>query len=220
MKTKNELLGCFVTLEGGEASGKSTLLSGLAKRAKEHGIGAITTREPGGTPLAEKLRKIALNPPQGDRWSPMAEALLMNAARTDHLEKKIRPALEAGQWVFCDRFSDSTLAYQSIGGGVSMPTLLTMEAMVLEYSRPDITLILDAPPEDLLARRVKRGGNVDTFEERPMKFHRSVREAFLAIARKWPERCVILNALVPETRLLEEAWAAVEARCLAGAGRA
>ena len=170
MMSDRGLLGRFVTLEGGEGSGKSTLLEGLTKRAQALGISSIKTREPGGTPLAEELREIVLNPPKGERWSPMAEALLINAARTDHLEKKIRPALEAGQWVFCDRFSDSTLAYQSIGDGVSMPTLLTMEAMVLEYSRPDITLILDAPPEKLLERRVKRGGAVDTFEERPMRF--------------------------------------------------
>lgn len=214
------LLGCFVTLEGGEGSGKSTLLTALAARAKEHGIDAITTREPGGTPLAESLRQLALNPPNGQKWSPMAEALLMNAARLDHLDKKIRPALEAGQWVFCDRFSDSTLAYQSIGEGVAMSTLLTMEALVLEYSRPDITLILDAAPEKLLARRAKRAEATDSFEARPISFHRSVREAYLGIAKKWPERCIVLDALTPQARLLEEAWASIEARCLAGAGRA
>jgi len=218
---RSGLLGCFVTLEGGEGSGKSTLLEGLAARAKEHDIDAIKTREPGGTtPLAETLRSLALNPPEGQQWSPMAEALLMNAARSDHLDKKIRPALEAGQWVFCDRFSDSTLAYQSVGHGVSMPTLLAMEALVIEASRPDVTLVLDAPPEKLMSRRKKRGGTVDAFEARPIHFHRSVREAFLMIARKWPERCVILDALTPEARLLEEAWAAIEARCLSGAGRA
>lgn len=214
------LLGRFVTLEGGEGAGKSTLLDGIMQRAKEHGIGAIKTREPGGTPLAEKLRTLALNPPGGERWSPLAEALLMNAARADHLEKKIRPALERGQWVICDRFSDSTLAYQSAGQGVSMPTLLTMEAAVLEWSRPDLTLVLDAPPEKLLARRKKRGENTDAFEGRPMAFHRNVRKAFLQIAERWPERCIVLDALVPPARLLEEAWATIEARCLSGAGRA
>lgn len=218
--SENSLVGRFVTLEGGEGAGKSTLLKALMARAKEHGIASMSTREPGGTPLAEELRKIALNPPEGEHWSPLAEALLMNAARADHLEKKIRPALEGGQWVFCDRFSDSTLAYQSAGDGVSMPTLLTMEAAVLEWSRPDLTLILDAPPEDLLKRRKQRQGAGDAFEQRPLAFHRNVRKAFQNIARQWPERCILLDALAPPGRLLEEAWATIEARCLAGAGRA
>lgn len=217
---RNNLLGCFVTLEGGEGSGKSTLLAALATRAKAHNIDVVATREPGGTPLAEALRDLALNPIKGERWSPMAEALLMNAARSDHLETKIRPALEAGQWVLCDRFSDSTLAYQSIDQGVSQATLLTMEAFVVENTRPDVTLILDAPPEKLLARRQARGGTHDTFEARPIAYHRQVREAFLNIARKWPNRCIVLDATKTPERLLEEAWAAIAARCLAGAGRA
>ncbi len=217
---RDSLLGCFVTLEGGEGSGRSTLIAALAARAKSHHIDVVTTREPGGTPLAEALRRLALNPAKGERWSPMAEALLMNAARSDHLDKKIRPALEAGQWVLCDRFSDSTLAYQSVDHGVSQSTLLTMEALVVESTRPDVTLVLDAPPEKLLARRQMRGGPIDAFENRPIAYHRKVREAFLSIARKWPDRCIVLDALKTPERLLEEAWAAIEARCLAGAGRA
>lgn len=216
----NSLLGCFITLEGCEGSGKSTLVAELAKRAGEHDINAVTTREPGGTPLAEALRGLALYPQKGQKWSPMAEALLMNAARSDHLEKKIRPALDAGQWVFCDRFSDSTLAYQSVGNAVSMSTLLTIEALVVENSRPDITIILDAPPEKLLERRTKRATPADAFEERSIDYHRKVRQAFLEISKKRPERCLVLNALTPQAKLLEEAWAAIEARCLAGAGRA
>ncbi|MEO0883188.1 MAG: dTMP kinase [Pseudomonadota bacterium] len=214
------LLGRFVTLEGGEGSGKSTLIAGLAERAKAHDISAEVTREPGGTPLAEALRKLALTPPHGETWSPLAEALLMNAARADHLEKRIRPALERGQWVLCDRFADSTIAYQSADGSVSMPTLLTLEATVLEWSRPDLTLILDAPPEALLKRRKTRPANDDIFETRPMAFHRAVRNAFLQIAQRNPERCVVLDAEQAPGRLLEEAWAAIEARCLSGAGRA
>ncbi|MEM7661525.1 MAG: dTMP kinase [Pseudomonadota bacterium] len=214
------LQGRFVTLEGGEGSGKSTLISSLAARAKEHGISAEVTREPGGTPLAEVIRNLALKPPKEEVWSPLAEALLMNAARTDHLEKLIRPALERGQWVLCDRFSDSTIAYQSAGGGVSMSTLLTIEASVLEWSRPDLTLILDAPPEALLKRRKTRDATDDCFETRPIGFHRAVRNAFLQIAQRNPDRCVILDAEQAPGRLLEEAWAAIEARCLSGAGRA
>lgn len=214
------LLGRFITLEGGEGAGKSTLIDALLPRAKSLGISAISTREPGGTPLAEAVRDLVLNPPTGERWSPLAEALMMNAARSVHLDDKIRPALEAGQWVICDRFADSTLAYQSAGAGVSMSTLLAMEAAVLQWSRPDLTIILDASPEDLLSRRRARGGNVDAFEARPMRYHRDVRQAFLQIAKRCPERCIVLDALASPQRLLEEAWAAIEARCLAGAGRA
>lgn len=214
------MLGRFVTLEGGEGAGKSTLLAALSERARANGISAETTREPGGTPLAEAVRKLALHPPDGEAWSPLAEALLMNAARADHLEKLIRPALERGQWVFCDRFSDSTLAYQSVSGGVSMPTLLSLEAAVLEWSRPDLTLVLDAPPEKLKKRCEARGDTTDAFEARPMKFHRDVRAAFLQIAQRYPERCVVLDAMQAPGRVLEEAWAAIEARCLSGAGRA
>lgn len=214
------LLGRFITLEGGEGAGKSTLLKSLAKRAEAHGICVVETREPGGTPLAEATRNLVLSPPDKEKWSPLAEALMMNAARSDHLEKKIRPALESGQWVLCDRFSDSTLAYQSAGKGVALPTLLTMEAFVLDGSRPDVTLILDAAPEDLLSRRRARGGETDAFETRPMRFHRDVRAAFLQIADRWPERCIVLDALASPERLLEEAWATIEARCLNGAGRA
>ncbi|MEM8636176.1 MAG: dTMP kinase [Pseudomonadota bacterium] len=214
------LQGRFVTLEGGEGSGKSTLINSLAKRAKEHDISAEVTREPGGTPLAEAVRNLALNPGDGEKWSPLAEALLMNAARVDHLEKRIRPALERGQWILCDRFSDSTLAYQSAGGEVPMPTLLTIEASVLEWSRPDLTLILDAPVEVLAKRREARNETHDSFEERPLSFHRAVRNAFLQIAQRNPDRCVVLDAEQAPGRILEEAWAAIEARCLSGAGRA
>ncbi|MEL7129591.1 MAG: dTMP kinase [Pseudomonadota bacterium] len=214
------LLGRFITLEGGEGAGKSTLINALAKRARENDISAETTREPGGTPLAEAVRNLVLQPPNGHSWTPMAEALMMNAARSEHLDRRIRPALEKGQWVFCDRFSDSTLAYQSAGGGVSMSTLLSMEAAVLECSRPDLTIILDAAPEDLRKRVASRGDPTDAFEQRPLKFHQDVRAAFLQIAKRWPERCVVLDAMKSPDRLLEEAWAAIEARCLAGAGRA
>ncbi|MEM9667754.1 MAG: dTMP kinase [Pseudomonadota bacterium] len=214
------LQGRFITLEGGEGSGKSTLIKALADRAKEHDISTVITREPGGTPLAEAVRSVALNPPEETEISPLTEALLMNAARVDHLEKLIRPALESGQWVLCDRFADSTLAYQSVSGEVAMATLLSLEAAVLEWSRPDLTLILDADPEILLKRRASRAEGDDSFEARPLAFHRSVRETFLQIAKRNPERCTVLDAEQAPGRLLEEAWATIEAHCLSGAGRA
>ena len=118
--------GMFITLEGGEGAGKSTLQNALTDRLNASGYSVIATREPGGTKLAEAIRDLTLHPP-GDDWSPMAEALLMNAARTDHLEKVIRPALERGSWVICDRFSDSTLAYQSAADGVNLKQLRRLE---------------------------------------------------------------------------------------------
>ena len=154
--------GLFITLEGGEGAGKSTLQQALAERLRTAGYKVVTTREPGGTPLAEAIRELTLHPP-GDDWSPMAEALLMNAARTDHIEKIIQPALERESWVICDRFSDSTLAYQSVSGGVSMKQLRKLEKIVVAKTVPDLTFVLDAPIGQL---RVRRGSETDAFEAR------------------------------------------------------
>ena len=183
--------GLFITLEGGEGAGKSTLQRALVDKLEATGQEVVATREPGGTPLAEAVRQLALHPP-GHAWSPMAEALLMNAARTDHLEKVIRPALDRGAWVICDRFSDSTLAYQS-AGGLSMKVLKRLEKTVLDKTTPDLTLILDAPIGQL---RIRRGSDSDAFEDRGMEFHDSVREAFLRIAEDEPERCVLILSLI------------------------
>ena len=198
--------GLFITLEGGEGAGKSTLQKALSEKLQAGGYNVVATREPGGTPLAEAVRNLALHPP-GDAWSPMAEALLMNAARTDHLEKVIRPALERGAWVICDRFSDSTLAYQSVGG-LSMSVLRRIEKTVLGKTKPDLTLILDAPIGQL---RVRRGSESDAFEDRGMAFHHGVREAFLEIAEAEPQRCVVIDATLPADQVLTAALAAIKA---------
>lgn len=203
------MAGLFITLEGGEGSGKSTLMTGLRERCQQHAIDVVVTREPGGTPLAEQLRALILTPQKDEAISPLAEALMLNAARLDHLEKKIRPALSSGSWVICDRFADSTRAYQSAKGGVPMSVLLSLEATVLGDTFPDLTLVLDAPPEQLIERRRARGGALDAFELRPLSFHTSVRETFLQIAQDAPERCTVLNALRTPERLLEEAWKAI-----------
>ena len=200
--------GLFITLEGGEGSGKSTLLSGLARIISAEGISLVQTREPGGTVLAEAVRTLALHPPDGHHWSPIAEALLMNAARTSHLEELIRPSLSNGSWVLSDRFSDSTLAYQSIGG-VPIDTLRMMEAATLGETRPDITLILDAPPNELVARRQSREQALDAFEARPSSFHLAVRDRFLEIAETDPKRYIVLDALKPAEHVLAQAWAAI-----------
>ncbi len=158
------------------------------------GVGHTVTREPGGTPLAEKVRSLALELP-GDRpLSPLAMALLMNAARADHLDQLIVPKLSEGQHVICDRFADSTIAYQSAQGGISLEALMTLQSLVLGDLAPDLTLLLDADPRDLLARREQRGGSVDVFEARGIAFHDRVRDAFLGIAGNNPHRVVVLDA--------------------------
>lgn len=189
--------GFFLTLEGGEGTGKSTLSEWLKEQLQASGFDVVQTREPGGTPLAETVRNLVLFPPKGDAWSPLSQALLINAARADHIEKLIQPALDQGQFVICDRFSDSTLAYQSVGGAVSMQTLRRMDASRLKSAIPDLTLVLDASPEELMGRRAKRGEAPDVFEDKDLKFHRDVCERFRQIAADEPDRCILLDALEP-----------------------
>ncbi|MCI4645692.1 MAG: dTMP kinase [Hyphomonadaceae bacterium] len=197
----------FLTLEGGEGAGKSTLAGHLSAYFAGRGIAHIRTREPGGTPVAETLRDIALS----SDLSGLTTALIMNAARSDHLEKVIRPALMRGDWVLCDRFADSTRAYQAAMGGVEPEILDTLAKHIVEDTQPHITLILDAPPELLLQRRAERGGPKDTFEARNLKFHETIRAEFLGIADRAPTRCRVLDALLPEMELAEAAIALIEA---------
>lgn len=198
--------GRFITLEGGEGTGKSTLAKALAGRLENSGIRAILTREPGGTPLAEAARQLLLHPPEGQAWSTLSEALLVNAARRDHLEKLIRPALARGDWVICDRFADSTRVYQSIGGGVAPDILLAIEREVLGTTLPDITLVLDVSLETARTRRAARAGALDTFERRPDAFHEAVRLAFLDIAKAEPGRCRVVDAGRKPEAVLEAVW--------------
>lgn len=202
--------GRFITLEGGEGVGKSTLVSGLRGALEQRGIDVIVTREPGGTPLAEQVRTLALTPPDGETWSPLAHALLMNTARQDHLEKLIRPALARGIWVICDRFADSTLAYQSVQG-VRLDTLQRLQDVVVADTRPDLTLILDGAPEALLDRRRQRAMS-DVFEAKDISFHEQIRTAFLDIAKREPDRCVVLDALKSPGEILAEALDSMDAR--------
>ena len=202
----------FITLEGGEGTGKSTLQRAIADRLVATGGEVVTTREPGGTPLAEAVRELALHPPEGDSWSAMAEALLMNAARSDHLDKLIRPALKDGKWVICDRFADSTRVYQSVKGGVPETILRNMEASVLAGTIPSLTLVLDAPLETTSDRRSHRGGAKDSFEKRNDDFHQAVRQAFITLARSEPERCVLIDASRDIDSVFEAAWTAISER--------
>lgn len=202
--------GLFVTLEGGEGSGKSTLAKALADDLMARGHAVEQTREPGGTRLAEKVRAIALAPEDDDGWSPLAQVLLMNAARGDHLDKRIRPALARGAIVLCDRFLDSTRVYQGMQGGVGAATLACLESMVVADDRPDLTLVLDAPPGDLLVRRTGRAGPDDPYERRDLAFHEAVRAGFLDIARAEPDRCAVLDARLAPDELRKCAQACLD----------
>lgn len=218
-------VGKFITFEGGEGAGKSTQASTLAERLNESGHETLLTREPGGSLKAEQIREFLLSGGARD-FGPLGEALLFCAARDDHLEKRIRPALKAGRWVICDRFSDSTRAYQGAAGGVKPTHLATLERIVVGETRPDLTIILDLPAREGLARISSRDegssdgdedekapeSGPDHFERRDLSFHEALRNGFLEIAREEPERCVILDGKQPESAVAEDVWEAVVAR--------
>lgn len=198
-----ERRGRFITLEGGEGAGKSTQAARLCEWLRGRGLEAVQTREPGGTPGAEQIRAL-LVAGATDRWTPMTEALLLYAARADHVARLIRPALERGAWVVCDRFADSTRAYQGAGHGMDRGTLDVLHRTALGDFAPDLTLILDLPPEAGLARAAHRGGEA-RFESLPADFHARLRRGFLDIAAAEPDRCVVLDA----TRDKDETTAAI-----------
>jgi dTMP kinase len=152
----------------------------------------VRTREPGGTPGAEAIRALVLGGAV-ERWSSGAEALLMTAARLDHVERLIRPALAAGKWVLCDRFADSTRVYQGIAGGVGLERIDALHELFLDQARPDLTILLDLPPEAGLGRRARAGGG-SRFEAKGVAFHEAVREGFLDLARRSPERVLVIDA--------------------------
>ena len=184
--------GRFITLEGGEGAGKSTQIARLAERLKtKHEV--VTTREPGGSPGAEMIRKLLVEGP-ADKWDGATEALLHFAARHDHLRTTVWPALERGAWVISDRFADSTRAYQGWGHGLDLATLDRLYDVAVGAFHPDLTLILDLPVEAGLARAASRRGAETRYESLPRAFHDRVREGFLAIARNEPERCAVIDA--------------------------
>jgi len=189
--------GKFITLEGLDGAGKSTHLAGLAQVLRERGLTVRTTREPGGTALGEKLRQLLLDRDQ--RLHPETETLLMFAARHEHLDKIIRPALAAGAWVLCDRFTDATFAYQSGGSGVSWARIEALERWVHADLQPDLTVYLDVPPELGRARR-DRIKAPDRFEQEAEAFFERVRAAYLRRAREAPARIHVIDAsaTIPE----------------------
>jgi dTMP kinase len=186
--------GRFITLEGGEGAGKSTQARLLADWLRGRGREVVQTREPGGSPGAERIRELLVTG-AADRWTPVAEALLHYAARSDHLARTIRPALAAGRWVVCDRFADSTAAYQGYGHGVPQEFIAALYREVVgEGDGPDLTLILDLPVEEGLRRAGGRHGEENRYEQMAVTFHQRLRDGFLAIAGAARERCAVIDA--------------------------
>ena len=195
---KNEKKAWFITIEGPEGAGKSTCSETLVRFFDAKNLPVLCTREPGGTPMAEKLRETVKNrPDDGETVHPETELLLMEAARAQHVREKIAPALAQGISVICDRFIDSTAAYQGGGRGMDMETIAMFNAFAAGNCIPDLTILLDLPPETGFARVAKRASAdaaTDRFEAEALDFHNRVRSAFLALARQNPDRIKIVDA--------------------------
>ncbi|MFY7743819.1 MAG: dTMP kinase [Erythrobacter sp.] len=201
--------GCFIALEGGEGAGKSTQGRMLAEALRARGLSVILTREPGGTPGAEAIRNLLLSPPE-DSWPPQAEALLFAAARSDHVAHLIRPALARGDWVICDRFVDSSRAYQGGAGGLGDAAITALHAFGSDGLRPDRVILLEADEAALGQRLAARGAEADAIEGRPAEYHRAVGAAFRALAEADPQGFARIDAVgTPD---------AVHARILAALG--
>lgn len=203
--------GRFITFEGGEGGGKSTQLQRLATRLRESGQEVVTTREPGGSPGAEAIRDLLVRG-AADRWSPVTETLLMYAARRDHIERVVAPALARGAWVLCDRFADSTRAYQGAAGGAAPDLIAALERHIVGETWPDLTLILDLPADQGLVRAAGRGGVETRFESKGEAFHERLRQAFLDIAAAEPNRCAVIDASRPLEDVTGQIWRAVGSR--------
>lgn len=205
--------GRFITLEGGDGAGKSTLASRLGAALAARGIECVLTREPGGTPAADEIRNLLVRG-KGERWSVLSEALLFAAARNDHLEHVVRPALAAGRWVISDRYMDSTHAYQVAGRGLPAQTFEALHRAI-DAAKPDLTLILDLDP----AAGVGRSGGVaageSRFEEMDLAFHERVRADFLALAQREPARCVVIDASQARDAVFAAALDAIDTRLAA-----
>ncbi len=210
--------GRFITFEGGEGVGKSTQIKHLAARLLALGISPLLTREPGGSPFAERAREILLDPNTAPKTA-LAQSLLFFAARSDHLDETIRPALVAGRWVLCDRFNDSTCAYQGAASGVDPATIAILDRLVVGLDQPHLTVLLDLDPKIGLARADQRRTSApgafiaaDTYEGRRLDFHQRLREGFREIARREPHRVVIVDAFRNELTIADEIWRHVSSR--------
>lgn len=200
----------FITFEGGEGAGKTTQIARLAARLQAAGQAVVVTREPGGTPDAEAIRSLLVEGDAG-RWDPMAETLLHLAARRQHLVRKVSPALKRGEWVLCDRFLDSTRAYQGAGQAVPPAVIESLAAPIMAGLEPGLTLVLDLAPRDGLARARARSA-AGRYERWPLARHEAIRQAFLAIAEREPLRCRVLDATQPVDTVAAGVWQAVTGR--------
>jgi dTMP kinase len=205
------MTGKFITFEGGEGTGKSTQARLLASHLEQSGMNVLLTREPGGAPGAEDIRDLLVKG-EPDRWSPMAEALLFNAARVEHWRQIIEPALQKGMHVVCDRFADSTMAYQGYVGGLTRESMAQLHRLALGEARPDLTLVFDMPATAGLARAAGRKDAEDRFERKGADFHARLRQAFLDIARREPQRCVVIDASRAMDQVHSEVLHAVHSR--------
>lgn len=207
--------GRFITLEGGEGAGKSTQQRRLAAWLRESGLVVVETREPGGSPGAEEIRALLVTGATG-RWDAVTETLLHFAARRDHLTKTVRPALERGAWVVCDRFADSTMAYQGYGQGLGRETVAAFYELVVGDFRPDLTLVLDLPVAEGLARANARNGaaagDENRYEKMDLGFHERLRQGFHDIVAREPERCLLVDAAGDEDAVAARVRAAVRER--------
>jgi dTMP kinase len=203
--------GRFITFEGGEGSGKSTQVGLLAERLRASGLETVITREPGGTPLGESIRALVLD----NAPDPATELLLFAAARAEHVARVIRPALAHGTWVVCDRFIDSTRVYQGLLGGVPRDLIDVIETRSVAPTYPDLTIVLDLPPETGLQRAAARGA-LSRFDAESADYHRRLQDGFRAIALAEPDRCLVIDADRPADFIAADVWSAVEARFLAG----
>ena len=185
--------GRFITFEGGEGAGKSTQIKLLAEWLRDRKVSLVDTREPGGSEGAERIRGLLVTG-ETNRWTPLTETLLHYAARSDHLERTIRPALASGRWVLCDRFADSTMAYQGYGHDVTADFIQRLFDAVVGTDRPDLTFILDVPVAVGLRRAAARAGGENRYEQMSIEFHERLRLGFLEIARLEPGRCVVIAA--------------------------
>jgi len=200
--------GKFITFEGGEGAGKSTQAKRLADFLRAKGIEAVLTREVGGAPSAEAVRDLWLTKGE-DYWDPLSELLLIMAARREHLVKTVFPALERGAWVICDRFADSTRAYQGIGLGLGPNVVDNVYRVIAGDFEPDLTLLLDLPVEEGLSRMNARGGQDDRYQQKQAAFHQKLRDAYLSLAKKYAGRFKVVDASLAEAAVAQSIEAAV-----------
>jgi dTMP kinase len=212
MQTRHQK-GKFITLEGGDGSGKSTQCRLLNEFLQESTIDCLLTREPGGAPGADEIRELILTG-EPERWDAIGETLLFYASRRNHLRLTIWPALDAGRWVLSDRFADSTMAYQGYGNRLGVEAVQKIHDFTVGDFAPDLTFIFDLPAEEGLRRTTGRTHNEDRFEKMDLAFHERLREGFHAIAEDNPDRCVLVDATRPIDEIQQELRAIVTARLM------